>query len=92
MSIEEILQLSGVAAHTIPPQDLDILSSMQLSEEKLNSKSLFKNDSLSAGNQERRSYLNDEAKYRLDFAASENGLGHGRLYQVLSLSFWCALC
>lgn len=84
ITIDEILQLSGVAAHTIPPEDLAALALMNESKEQLDAKSLFKPKKFTNGygHQQRRTYIDDEAKYRVEFAASENGKGQFRLYQV----------
>ncbi|RJE26999.1 Transaldolase [Aspergillus sclerotialis] len=85
MSMDEIIQLAGVAAHTIPPQDIDTLRTMHLSEAQLNSQSLFKNDAWAVGSQKRRSYIDDEVRYRVEFAAAENGDGQAKLFQAISM-------
>jgi hypothetical protein len=84
ITIDEILQLSGVAAHTIPPEDLATLASMNESKDQLDAKSLFKPKKFTNGygHQQRRTYMDDEAKYRVEFAASDCGKGQFRLYQV----------
>ncbi|RAL15801.1 transaldolase [Aspergillus homomorphus CBS 101889] len=85
MSINEILQLSGVAAHTIPPEDLENLASMNETVASLESKSLFKRKATTAEQQARRSYIDDEAGYRVQFAASDGGRGQTRLYQAIAI-------
>lgn len=85
MSMDEIIQLAGVAAHTIPPEDIDTLKSMHLSEAQLNLQSLFKGADWALGRQERRSYIDDEVRYRVEFAAAENGNGQAKLFQVLPI-------
>ncbi|PYH42256.1 transaldolase [Aspergillus saccharolyticus JOP 1030-1] len=87
LSVEEILQLSGVAAHTIPPEDLDTLAAMNETVAWLESRSLFP---IAASTKElqqqvRRSYIEDEAGYRVHFAASDGGGGQRRLYQALAI-------
>jgi len=87
ITIDEILQLSGVAAHTIPPEDLAALALMNENKEQLDAKSLFKPKKFTNGygHQQRRTYIDDEAKYRVEFAASENGKGQFRLYQAIAI-------
>lgn len=82
MSIDEILQLSGVAAHTLPPEDLEKLAAMHESEAQLEARSLFKDEALATSTQQPRTYIEDEAKYRLEFAATDGGDGQFKLFQV----------
>ncbi|KAH8693800.1 hypothetical protein BGW36DRAFT_383752 [Talaromyces proteolyticus] len=85
ITIDEILQLAGVAAHTIPPEDLDALVSMKEDKNDLDAKSLFKPKLFANGHQQVRAYIDDEAKYRVEFAASDGGKGQLRLYQAVSI-------
>ncbi|KAJ5519848.1 hypothetical protein N7463_000301 [Penicillium fimorum] len=85
MSIEEILQLSGVAAHTLPPEDLEKLADMHESEAQLKAQSLFKDEALSISAQQPRTYIDDEAKYRMEFAASDGGDGQFKLFQAITI-------
>lgn len=83
MSADEILQLAGVAAHTIPPEDLERLAGMNEAVDSLEKKSLFRSDaSVAVQQQQARSYVDDEAGYRVHFAASDGGRGQSRLFQV----------
>ncbi|KAI9698120.1 MAG: hypothetical protein M1836_004122 [Candelina mexicana] len=86
-SPNEILQLAGVAAFTIEPDVLDTLASMRENETDLNARSLFTSQAVTSGYSQppRSSYLDDEAKYRVDFARSHEGKGQFRLYQAVSI-------
>ncbi|RAH77222.1 transaldolase [Aspergillus japonicus CBS 114.51] len=86
MSVEEILQLAGVAAHTIPPEDLERLAGMNEAVDSLEKKSLFRsNASVALQQQLPRSYIENEAGYRVHFAASDGGRGQARLFQAIAI-------
>ncbi|OJK04310.1 hypothetical protein ASPACDRAFT_55804 [Aspergillus aculeatus ATCC 16872] len=86
MSVDEILQLAGVAAHTMPPEDLERLAGMKEAVDSLEKKSLFRSDvSVAVQQQQIRSYIDDEAGYRVHFAASDGGRGQTRLFQAIAI-------
>lgn len=82
MSIDEILQLSGVAAHTLPPEDLTVLAAMHKSEAHLDAQSLFRDQCSLTSLQRHPRYIDNEAKYRVEFASSDDGDGQFKLCQV----------
>lgn len=86
-STDEILKLLGVAAFTVEPDTLDALALMRENEAELNARSLFRSQPVMNGYSKpsQTSYLNDEARYRIDFARSHEGKGQLRLYQAVSI-------
>lgn len=85
MGLDELLQLAGVDALTIVPDDLQALRSTYRSEGKVSSLSLF----TKAINNEKLvypSYIDDEAKYRVDFDATDGGRAQLKLGQVRKAS------
>ncbi|KAF9889556.1 hypothetical protein FE257_007266 [Aspergillus nanangensis] len=87
ISIEEILQLAGVAAHTIEPYYVESILTTEWPVDRLTSVSLFKAEALprTSGNTAPTSYINDEARYRVDFAGSQDGQGQLKLWQAISI-------
>ena len=85
MTIDEILQLAGVAAMTIPSGQLDELASTNRPESEVENLSLFR---VKGKAMEKTSYLNDEEKFRAAFTAFAGGRGEMKTKDVSS---WCFL-
>ncbi|KAL4885404.1 aldolase [Aspergillus karnatakaensis] len=83
VGVEELLQLAGVDALTIVPDDLSTLQSTQRDSDELTKISMFK--ALNATNEEKvyGPYVDDEAKYRLDFAHADGGQAQFKLAQAI---------
>jgi transaldolase len=82
VGVDELLQLAGVDALTIVPDDLRALKSINRSEIEVNELSLF---GAAMSFQEKLaypSYKDDEAKYRLDFDHVDDGKAQFKLSQV----------
>ncbi|KAJ9489087.1 hypothetical protein VN97_g4201 [Penicillium thymicola] len=84
LSVDEILQLAGVDALTIMPQDLENLQKGTGCVRLVENQSLFGGNSMS-DHSDYPSYLDDESTYRLDFARSGQGKGQYKLMQVLAI-------
>jgi hypothetical protein len=82
VGVDELLQLAGVDALTIVPDDLRALKSINRSEIEVNELSLF---GAALSFQEKLaypSYKDDEAKYRLDFDHVDDGKAQFKISQV----------
>ncbi|KAJ5951197.1 Aldolase-type TIM barrel [Penicillium vulpinum] len=84
LSLDEILQLAGVDALTIMPDDLRNLLKGTGCTRLAESQSLFGDTSIPDGG-DYPSYLDDESTYRLDFSRSGQGAGQYKLMQVLAI-------
>src|SRR5271154_3417239 len=71
ISVDEVMQLAGVAALTLPPTLLQALSATEEPEGQLAGLSLFKPKAVQEEDMERKSFINDEAKFREAFAKSD---------------------
>ena len=79
MTIDEILQLAGVAAITIPTGQLDDLADQRRPPNEVEESSLFRQKSHC---EEQTTYENDEKRYRSDLAAYNEGKGAAKLADV----------
>jgi transaldolase len=86
MGLDELLQLAGVAALTIVPDDLQALRSSHRSEGEASSLSLFTKKAITNEKLVYPSYIDDEAKYRVDFDAADGGRAQLKLGQVGKIS------
>lgn len=77
-SIDEILQLAGVAAITIPGDMLRELRQTEGVEKELEARSLFTKHSTAEEQLDHQTYINDEQKYRTNFAMSDGGKGQAK--------------
>ncbi|KAJ5517205.1 Aldolase-type TIM barrel [Penicillium freii] len=84
LSVDEILQLAGVDALTIMPEDLENLQKGTGCVRLVENQSLFGDNSIPDDN-DYPSYLDDESTYRLDFSRSGQGKGQYKLMQVLAI-------
>ncbi|KGO74140.1 Aldolase-type TIM barrel [Penicillium italicum] len=84
LSVDEILQLAGVDALTIMPEDLQKLQKGTGCKSLIETQSLFGDNSFPDGS-DYTSYLDDESTYRLDFSRSGQGTGQYKLMQVLAI-------
>jgi transaldolase len=82
IGLDELLQLAGVAALTIVPDDLRALQSTQRSEAEVARMSLFSKQAMRTENMSYPSYIDNEVKYRMDFDGAEEGRAQYKLGQV----------
>ncbi|KAL9120198.1 MAG: hypothetical protein Q9187_003252 [Circinaria calcarea] len=88
ISVEEIMQLAGVAAFTIAPGYLQAMLERDEPEAKVAELSLFKDITKSTEQGiERTSFVNDEERYREAFASRDGGKGQVKTRQVCEHSF-----
>ncbi|KAL5336902.1 hypothetical protein BJX70DRAFT_400242 [Aspergillus crustosus] len=85
VGVEELLQLAGVDALTIVPDDLRILQSTKRSAVELAKISLFEGSSPVEEHQVYGPYIDDEAKYRVDFARADEGHAQFKLAQAIHI-------
>lgn len=81
LSVDEILQLAGVDALTIMPEDIQNLQKGTGCIRLVENQSLFGDNSI-ADDSDYPSYLDDESTYRLDFSRNGQGKGQYKLMQV----------
>lgn len=81
-SAHEVLDLAGVAAMTIPGDMLRELRGAEGLVNELEARSLFNHNSITDAQLELQTYINDEQKYRSDFARSAGGRGQMKTTQV----------
>ena len=88
---EEPLKLAGVAAMTLPLHWLRALKNAERPEAELPGLSLLADEKMAASDEDRYSFIDDEAKYRAAFAQAEDGKAERKMKQVsLSLGFVAA--
>lgn len=90
-SIDEILQLAGVDAHTLELADINTLAMEEYDRGLLESSSLFETSDTPTAYSEGSSlsYENEEARFRVDLAASRGGRSQLKLYRVGDSSILC---
>ncbi|KAL4876914.1 transaldolase [Aspergillus karnatakaensis] len=86
-SIDEILRLAGVDAHTIELPDLEAMASEERDQTQLESLCLFapRKAQSSNGIEPPVSYIDNEARFRLDLAASKGGKSQFKLYRAIDV-------
>jgi transaldolase len=84
ISVQECMQLAGVAAFTIAPPLLEELAVTREAAAKLGNTSLFNQSKIEARAME--SFIEDEHKYREAFGKSDGGKGRLKTIQVQSSS------
>lgn len=80
VGVDELLQLAGVDAITIVPEDLEALRSSSRPLNEVTALSLFRDaptEKLAYP-----SYIDDEVRYRIDFYSAEDGKAQLKLSQV----------
>jgi len=86
ISVDEVMQLAGVAAFTVAPALLEALSETDAPEAKVADLSLFKDkETVTKQMIERTSFVNDEEKYLEAFAKREGGKGQVKTRQAIDL-------
>ncbi|MCJ1404225.1 hypothetical protein MMC11_007450 [Xylographa trunciseda] len=86
ISVDEVMQLAGIAAFTLAPALLKALSETDAPEAKLASLSLFKdNEKVAEQPIKRTSFVNDEEKYLKAFAERDGGKGQIKTRQAIDL-------
>ncbi|KAI9698121.1 MAG: hypothetical protein M1836_004123 [Candelina mexicana] len=85
LGLDELLQLAGVAALTIVPDDLRALQSTRRSQAEIVGMSMFSNKTIRTEKMTYSSYLDEEAKYRMDFDAAEDGRAQYKLAQAITI-------
>lgn len=91
ISLDEVLQLAGVAAFTIPPDLLRELAATPYSEGEMYGKSLFNQKAADVKAMPKQSFIDDEAKYRLAFTRRSEGKGYAGTIQVRNSPISAAL-
>lgn len=87
ISVDEVLQLAGVAAFTIAPALLQALVETHKPEAEVAELSLFKDKTKFAEQGiERASFVDAEGKYREAFARRDGGKGQAKTRQVYDRS------
>lgn len=86
MTIDEILQLAGVAAMAIPTGQLDELASTNRPESEVESLSLFQ---VKGKTMEKMSYVDDEEGFRAAFTAFAGGRGEAKTKDVSCFGISC---
>ncbi|KAL4996705.1 transaldolase [Aspergillus recurvatus] len=86
-SIDEILQLAGVDAHTIELADLEAMSVETREQNATEALSLFGSSKANHqnGSSRPKSYVDDEARFRVDLAASKGGKSQAKLYRAIDV-------
>ena len=79
MTIDEILQLAGVTAITIPTGQLDELATTRRPQIEVEGLSLFRKK---GHPEEKATYEDDEKRFRSDLAAFSDGRGTAKLADV----------
>ena len=86
LSVDEAMQLAGVASLTVAPALLHLLADTKESQEEVTPRSLFKEKATAEeAEMEYKSFINDETKFREAFARRENGNGQVKTKQVQAL-------
>ncbi|PYH42254.1 aldolase [Aspergillus saccharolyticus JOP 1030-1] len=85
IGLNEILQLAGVAALTLVPDDLKLLQSSHKPADEVQSLSLFSDASALQDQLVYPSYIDDEAGYRMAFARAEEGRAQLKLGQAINI-------
>ncbi|KAI9036021.1 Transaldolase [Aspergillus affinis] len=85
IGVDEIIQLAGVAAFTIVPDDLRLLDSTRRGESEIHSASLFNQQLTDAQKMDYTSYIDEESKYRMDFAHADDGSAQLKLGQAIQI-------
>lgn len=80
-TVEEIMALAGVDAFTLMPNDLATLSQTLYDPQSARIDAFSAKGSLHEP-AEKISYIDDEARYRIDFAREQDGLAQYKLMQV----------
>ncbi|KAF7502160.1 hypothetical protein GJ744_006874 [Endocarpon pusillum] len=93
ISMEEVLQLAGVAAFTIPPELLRELATSHESEQKLADLSLFQTPQIKNAQRENnlQSFVDDEAKFRIAFTRRDDGKGQMKTIQAINIFCDCQI-
>ncbi len=81
-NLDELLQVAGVDALTIIPDDLKALKSTYRNTKEVTDMSLFKADRCGQNKPQDVSYINDEIKYRADFEHAQEGRAQAKLSEV----------
>ncbi|KAJ6031569.1 hypothetical protein N7540_002301 [Penicillium herquei] len=82
-SLDEILQLAGVDSHTLELVEINALAKERRDRNSLHSINLFEAPNMTYhGTAEYPSYANNEARFRVDLAASKGGMSQLKLYRV----------
>ncbi|KAJ5738620.1 hypothetical protein N7493_001775 [Penicillium malachiteum] len=86
-SLDEILQLAGVDAHTLELVEIDALARERRDRNILHSINLFEAPNIisSYGTAHYPSYANNEAGFRVDLAASRGGMSQLKLYRAIDI-------
>ncbi|KAJ5682152.1 hypothetical protein N7462_005317 [Penicillium macrosclerotiorum] len=82
IGLDEILQLAGVTALTLVPDDIKMLQAIQRPQFEVSGMSLFTESGVTPEIMQYPSYLHDELKYRIDFNLADHGRAQLKLGQI----------
>ncbi|KAL4914579.1 hypothetical protein BDW62DRAFT_213350 [Aspergillus aurantiobrunneus] len=85
VGVDELLQLAGVDALTLMPDDLRALQSKQREAAEVAGMSLFESGVSVEANIKYDSYIDDETKYRLHFERADRGGAQARLAEAIDI-------
>ena len=94
LSLEEAKALAGVTSMTVAPELLRTLSTIEVDEANIGEASLFrKGNNADKDRLERKTYKQDEQRWRQDFARAYNGKGQRKTEDVRpQLHGHCGMC
>lgn len=82
VGVEELLELAGIDALTIVPDDLRALQSAYRDADQVSKLSIVENGAQSDDKVEHVSYIDDEEKYRADFEKADEGRAKAKTAEV----------
>ncbi|KAL4928913.1 aldolase [Aspergillus undulatus] len=85
VGVEQIIKLAGVAAFTIEPDDLRTLQSTHWDAKDIEKMCLFATENCAQETVEYGSYIDDEAKFRADFARADEGKAQRKLIEAIGI-------
>ncbi|KAL4936810.1 hypothetical protein BDV06DRAFT_216371 [Aspergillus oleicola] len=85
VGLDQVIQLAGVAALTVEPDDLRAMKSTHWNDSKVNKMSLFTTGSQIDGRVDYGSYIDNEAKYRADFERADAGRAQRKITEAIGI-------
>ncbi|KAL4959269.1 uncharacterized protein BDV14DRAFT_193894 [Aspergillus stella-maris] len=85
VGLDQLIQLAGVDALTVEPQDLSALKSTKWNAEKTTNMSLLSNKAKVNGGVSYGSYIDNEAQYRADFARADEGRAQRKIVEAIGI-------
>ncbi|KAL4765022.1 uncharacterized protein BDW70DRAFT_147326 [Aspergillus foveolatus] len=85
VGVDELLELAGIDALTIVPDDLRALQSADRDANQVSKLSIVENGAQSDGKIEHVSYIDDEEKYRADFEKADEGRAKAKTAEAIDI-------